>query len=300
MALLKIDGQDELPTIPLGDNDDVSPGATVHVVGFPAASTFSPGLSRDAQVQPTVTQGPVTAVKSTDSGMPVFQTQAPASPGNSGGPVLTDDGSAVGVLVASAVGSDGSAAEGQNFVIPASEVLDMLGRNGVSASESDTTATYDEAVEAFYDRHYKAALPLFERAETLYPAHPFAQEFINDSKSAIDEGRDETPVEEESGGAGTLVLGLAGGALLLLLAAGVAAWLVVRRRRTAPAGAVHVAPAAPPVGAPPLGAPPVPAARAEQPSVPPRPEPMWDPERGWYLPGQGQGQAPAPGGTPAP
>lgn len=294
VALLKIDGQENLPTISIGENDDVSPGATVHVVGFPAASTFSPGLSRDSQVQPTVTQGPVTAVKSTSSGMPVFQTQAPASPGNSGGPVLTDDGRAVGVLVASAVGNDGAAAQGQNFVIPASEVLDMLGRNGVTAAESDTTATYAEAVDAFYERHYGAALPLFERAETLYPAHPFAQKFINDSKSAIDEGRDETPVEEESGGVSPLVLGLGGGALLLL-AGGAGAWLVVRRRR---AGAAPVAPAAVPpvfanvpvpVPAGTNGVPPTPGTEqvvAPQPSTP-RPEPVWDAERGWYLPEPG-------------
>jgi serine protease Do len=339
VALLKVDGQDNLPTIPIGENDDVSPGSTVHVVGFPAASTFSAGLSRDSQVQPTVTQGPVTAVKSTNSGMPVFQTQAPASPGNSGGPVLTDDGKAVGVLVANAVGSDGVAAQGQNFVIPASEVLDMLGRNGVTPEESDTTATYDEAVDAFYDRHYSAALPLFEKAETLYPAHPFAQKFITDSKTAIDEGRDETPVVEEESGPGALVWALGGGAVLLLIAGGAGAWVVTRRRRVgpaptgqAPAGSHPVgpmptgevpmgevpmgqpAPGRPPVAAPlavPVASAPVEHAPAEPapagpvapapvgfapPSAPatPRPEPVWDPQRGWYLPEQGQ--APAPGG----
>lgn len=339
VALLKIDGQENLPTIPLGSDNDVSPGATVHVVGFPAASTFSVGLSRDSQVQPTVTQGPVTAVKSTNSGMPVFQTQAPASPGNSGGPVLTEDGTAVGVLVANAVGSDGVAAQGQNFVIPASEVLEMLGRNGVNAADSAATTTYDEAIDAFYDRHYKAAVPLFEKVETLYPAHPFVQKFIADSLTAIDEGRDETPVVEEESGPGALAWALGGGALLLLIAGGAGAWFVKRRRRVgraptgAPAGpfpvgpmptgevpmgqpamaqrAMGQAPVAPtgpaPVGfAPPAEAPvaevapvgvPAPAAPVDdvrpQPATP-RPEPMWDPERGWYLPEPGV--APVPGG----
>ena len=309
VALLKIDGQERLPTISIGENDDVSPGSTVHVVGFPAASTFSAGLSRDSQVQPTVTEGPVTAVKSTDSGMPVIQTQAPASPGNSGGPVLTDDGDAVGVLVASAVGNDGLAAQGQNFVIPASEVLDMLGPNGVEPQESDTTASYSQAVDAFYQRHYSEALPLFEKVETLYPAHPFAQKFITDSKTAIDEGRDETPVVEEPSGPGALVIGAAAAALLLLLGGAAVAWVLVRRRRVAPAPAV-------PAGVGPVPDGPVPdvpfhtgplqavAVPAPSPAVEdaselpatPRPEPMWDPERGWYLPEQEQ--APTPGGAP--
>lgn len=99
----------------------------MHIVGFPAASTFSTGFSRDSQVQPTITEGPVTAVRSTGSAMPVFQTQASASPGNSVGPVLTDSGDAVGVLVANAVNSDG------------------------------TAAAYAQAVDAFYAEHYKEA-----------------------------------------------------------------------------------------------------------------------------------------------
>ncbi|SEC21116.1 Trypsin-like peptidase domain-containing protein [Nocardioides exalbidus] len=306
VALLKIDGQDNLPTIPLGDNDDVSPGSTVHVVGFPAASTFSPGLSRDSQVQPTVTQGPVTAVKSMDNGMPVFQTQAPASPGNSGGPVLTDGGEAIGVLVASAVGNDGVAAQGQNFVIPASEVLDMLGRNGVTPAESDTTTTYDQAIDAFYDHHYKDAVPLLERVETLYPAHPFAQKFISDSKAAIDEGLDESPVEEESGGPSALLLGLGAAALLLLLGGGAGAWLLVRRRSARPAPAGQFPTPAFPAGPPPVpgpvpapmsaGPPPMTSATPAPPT--PRPEAVWDPERGWHLPDAGTGPAPAPAPTP--
>lgn len=265
VALLKIDGQEHLPTIEVGDNNDVSPGSTVHVVGFPAASTFSPGLSRDAQVQPTVTEGPVTAVKSTAGGMPVIQTQAPASPGNSGGPVLTDNGSAVGVLVASAVGSDGVAAQGQNFVIPASEIRDMLERNGVKPKQSDTTASYSRAVDDFYAEHYKAALPLFEKAQTLYPAHPFAQKFILDSKTAIDDGKDNTP---EPGSKLPLALGLVAGGLLVVLLGGGGLWMVLRRR----SGTTDPSPM--PVGV--VGAAPG--------SVPPAPQPLWDPERGWYLP----------------
>ncbi|MGL5810835.1 MAG: trypsin-like peptidase domain-containing protein [Nocardioides sp.] len=237
VALLKIDGQKHLPTIPIGDDGDVDPGATVHVVGFPAASTFLRSFSRDSQAQPTVTEGPVTAIKSTNSGMPVLQTQAPASPGNSGGPVLTDDGKAVGVLVASAVDQNGVAAQGQQFVIPASEVKDMLKENGVEAEQSDTTKVYTKAVRSFYADRYKEAIPLFEKAETLYPAHPFAKQFITDSNLAIDEGRDKTPKKEKSGGLGTTLLWVAlGGLVLLALAGGGAAIFLARRKKAAPAG----------------------------------------------------------------
>lgn len=233
VALLKIDGQENLPTIPIGDNAGVSPGATVHVVGFPAASTFSAGFSQDSRVQPTVTEGPVTAIKSTDSGMPVLQTQAPASPGNSGGPVLTDEGAAVGVLVATALNNDGTAAQGQAFVIPSSEVFDMLEQNGVVAEESVASAAYAGAVDAFYGERYREALPLFEKVETLYPAHPFAAKFIRDSKTAIEQGRDKTPepAPDSRGLWPWIIAGLIALALLTALALGVGLWLLRRTRR---------------------------------------------------------------------
>lgn len=246
VALLKIDGQEHLPTISLGTNTDVSPGSTVHVVGYPAASTFSAGFSQDSQAQPTVTEGPVTAVKSTGSGMPVFQTQAPASPGNSGGPVITDEGESVGVLVANAVDSDGSTAAGQAFVIPASEVEDMLKQNGVEAEQSDTSAAYHDAVVAFYSQQYKGALPLFEKVETLYPAHPFAAKFIADSKAAIEAGEDRTPVAAEESGSGKLwlwiVVGVVGIAVLVAAFAGV---FYLGRRGTGRASGHPVDPYAP-------------------------------------------------------
>ncbi len=269
VALLKIDGQEHLPTVSLGDNDDVVPGATVHVVGYPAASTFSPGLSADAQVQPTVTEGPVTAVKSTGGGMPVFQTQAPASPGNSGGPVLTDNGTSVGVLVATAVNSDGSAAQGQAFVIPASEVQDMLKQNGVEAEQSDTTAAYAKAVNAFYAQRYREAVPLFEKAETLYPAHPYAAKFIADSKSAIDQGLDKTPVVEKDSTNWVLWLAIAVAVLLLLLIAALVGLLLFLRGRKSQSGGALVPP--------PYVAPPQPqtAVRAAEPSEAP-PADRWD------------------------
>lgn len=325
VALLKIDGQEHMPTLPIGSNDTVSPGSAIHIVGFPAASTFSAGLSRDAQVQPTVTEGPVTAIKSTRSGMPVFQTQAPASPGNSGGPVLTDDGSSVGVLVANAVENNGVAAQGQNFVIPASEVLDMLERNGVTPEESDTTATYADAVDAYYADRFKEALPLFEKVQSLYPAHPFAQKFITDSKTAIDEGRDKTPEPEEDSGRMGLILAALGAGLVVLLLAGLGLWLLMRRRQPAAPGGggylgqpgvpepthpmpqaamvqapMHAHPVPSPAAAPeglmseaPVSQASVPQAPAPQapagPTSPP-PQPLWDPDRGWYLPDPGAGE----------
>ncbi len=229
----------------------------------------------------------MTAIKSTPSGMPVIQTQAPASPGNSGGPVVTEGGRSVGVLVANAVGSDGVAAQGQNFVIPASEVLDMLERNGVSPEESDTTATYDKAVDEFYADHFSAALPLFEKVETLYPAHPFAQKFITDSKTAIDEGRDKTPEPSSPWGRRLLLGGLVLGGLLLL--GGLGVLIGVQAARSA--SRRQARPVAAPAGYPQHAEQQRYAAAAYQPAYQGQP-PTWGPASPPAYPYPQQGMAP--------
>ncbi|WP_158221173.1 serine protease [Kineosporia sp. R_H_3] len=193
VAILKLEGESNFPTLPLGQNTDVQQGESLYVAGYPAASTFLSGLSKDSEVQPTVTTGPLTAIKSAESGMPVFQTQAPASPGNSGGPVLDDQGHVVGVLVASAVDSKGVALENQEFVIPVSVVREALQQKNITPKESQSTATYDEALDEFYDKHYKNAMPLFQRVKNLYGGHPYVDQYIADSQTAIDQGKDETP-----------------------------------------------------------------------------------------------------------
>lgn len=229
VAVLKLDGAQHIPTLPLGQDDDVPEGSTLHVAGYPAASTFSSGMSTDSQVQPTITEGPLTAIKKTSTGMPVFQTQAPASPGNSGGPVLDDTGEVVGILVASATASDGSALEGQEFVIPVSVVRQMLNENNISPSESDTTTAYDEALDNYFQKYYKRAMPQFERVRALYPEHPYVADYITKTQQGIDQGKDETPKPL------LLWVGIGLGALVLLALVALGIFLMMRRRPKTPA-----------------------------------------------------------------
>ena len=224
VAVLKIDGQSHLPTLPLGKNEDVSEGNTLYVAGYPAASTFFSGLSKDSEVQPTITQGPLTAVKSNTAGTPIFQTQAPASPGNSGGPVLNEQGHVIGILVASAVDNKGVALEGQEFVIPASVITEKLSQVNVTPRTSDTTTVYNLALDAYYKHYYKQALPLFQKASNLYPGHPYVSDYISQTQSAIDAGKDETPP-------GMIFWLLIGGGILVVVLLVVGLFLLLRRKK---------------------------------------------------------------------
>ena len=242
VAILKIDGQNNLPTIPVGDDADVNEGDTLYVTGYPYASTFASGLSDDSTVQPTVTEGPLSAKKANKAGTPIFQTQAPASPGNSGGPVLDAAGKAVGILVAGATDDNGTQIQGQEFVMPISVVKEKLNEKNVHPAQSLSTTVYNTGIDNYYKHYYKRALKNFQQAQALYPGHPFAGKYISDSQTAITQGKDKTP-----GGSKTGLLAGVGAAVVVVIGGGLGLLFGLRSRRR---NKVTAAAAAPPVAVP--------------------------------------------------
>jgi serine protease Do len=227
VAVLKLGGNTTAyPTIAVGSDADVNQGDTVYVDGYPAASTFFAATSADSQLQPTTTSGQITAIKTTDQGTAILQSQAPITPGNSGGPVLNSGGQVVGLVSAAAVdGATGTQAQGQNFFIAASVIRDMLNEHNIKPAMSSTSLKYNQAVDNYEKQYYKSALQAFQQAQNLYPGHPYAGHFISESQAAITAGKDKTPkpfpwVVAVGAGAG------------LVLVIGLGTWLLLRRKAT--------------------------------------------------------------------
>ena len=98
LAALQVTAAD-LPYLPLGDSDAVEPGRPVKVLGFPFGRQVEVGKRADAGVVPevTVTAGSFSAARANEEGETRFlQTDATVNPGNSGGPMLDEDGYVVG------------------------------------------------------------------------------------------------------------------------------------------------------------------------------------------------------------
>lgn len=116
LAILKIDVEEELPFLSLGDSDDLEVGDLVMAVGNP----FGVGK--------TVTLGIVSALARTQIGGSDYsffiQTDAAINPGNSGGALVTVDGRLVGVNTAIYSRSGGSV--GIGFAIPSNMVRTVI------------------------------------------------------------------------------------------------------------------------------------------------------------------------------
>jgi serine protease Do len=120
VAVIKIDGQN-LPTVPLGNDETARVGDWVLAIGNPLGLDF------------TVTQGIVSAkgrggfadlYNSPYAVVDYIQTDAPINPGNSGGPLVNVRGEVVGMNAA--IASPTGTYAGYGFAIPVSLVRDVM------------------------------------------------------------------------------------------------------------------------------------------------------------------------------
>ena len=127
LALLKADGNGPWPALPLA----VSSGGLyetlpVTAFGFP----FGKDLAENAAQYPaiSVSTGRITALRREHDSLEDIQLDASLNPGNSGGPVLDDQGKVVGIVEA---GIPGAAL---NFAIPVEHLLTFLARPAITLS----------------------------------------------------------------------------------------------------------------------------------------------------------------------
>ena len=114
IALLKIDAK-ELPTVAIGDADNLKVGQWVFAIGAPF------GLER------TATKGIVSALGRSlpnDTYVPFIQTDVPINPGNSGGPLFDLNGKVVGIN--SQIFSRSGGYMGLSFAIPVDVAMEVV------------------------------------------------------------------------------------------------------------------------------------------------------------------------------
>jgi putative serine protease PepD len=127
VALIRAQGQSNLPTVTLGNSDKLVTGDSVIAIGNAL------GLAAGT---PTVTEGIVSALgrtvtagdgTSSETLHNMIQTDAAINPGNSGGPLLDASGQVIGMNTAVAgTLPDGTNAQNIGFAIPVAEIKSLI------------------------------------------------------------------------------------------------------------------------------------------------------------------------------
>ena len=130
LAVLFVGGASSLPYIAFGDSDVVGPGLPVEALGYPFGREIEVGrvaTAPDLVPDLSTTPGAISALRANDAGERRYlQVTNSLNPGNSGGPLVTRDGFAVGVIHSRLTkGTE------IGFAIPINEVKNLLDSHGL-------------------------------------------------------------------------------------------------------------------------------------------------------------------------
>jgi len=231
VAVVKIEVKNA-PVLKLADSEKVQLQDHVTVIGYPgAADTFNSGLlSSRSALEATINDGKISAKKQATSGAPILQTSAPATHGNSGGPVLNDASEVVGLLTFRGDTVNGQEVSGFAFIVPSNTVMEYVKSAGASNEDGPTDKAFREGLDLYWNQYYSSAIPKFEEVKRLFPQHSEVDRLIQSSQQAKAEGKERSSFPWWVVGVilGVLFIGL----LLLLIIGGVV--IAMRRRRKAP------------------------------------------------------------------
>ena len=127
VALIKVEGVSNLPTVTFGNSNSLVVGDAVVAIGNAlglAAGTPTVTSGIVSALGRTVTAGTTNSTETLDN---MIQTDAAINPGNSGGPLLDSSGNVVGMNTAVAgTLADGTNAQNIGFAIPAATIETLL------------------------------------------------------------------------------------------------------------------------------------------------------------------------------
>lgn len=195
IAILKVESSIELPAVKIGDSSKAATGEKVYCVGYPDIATFHPALQGMSATIPTVTGGIISAVKEMPGGWSVLQTDAAIYHGNSGGPAFNSKGEAIGITTFGSIDyNTGQQVEGFNFLVPINLASEFLKELGVTPHQGNIDKKYEQALNYYWDGYYSKALQEFTVINQMYPAHPYASEFVQKCRQEIEAGHDKKEV----------------------------------------------------------------------------------------------------------
>ena len=215
IAIIKVE-KNSLPTVNLGDSSKVQVGDSVFIIGYPTIGVeefFQP----ESILEPTVTQGVISAKRMLKTGVEAIQTDAAINHGNSGGPAYNDDGEVIGIATFGAGPETGI--EAIKFMMPINLAKEFMNELNVENEHSIIDTKYAEALNAFWNRDCYTTIDKMNEVLTLYPDHPYAQEYIDECNRAIAAGEVSKPT-----------FGTPGFELILIVCA-VALVLFLKRKR---------------------------------------------------------------------
>ena len=151
LALIKVSGLDpSAKVVDLGSNEDVGIGDTVYAIGHPSGLPWSFTLGTVSQIRKNK-KWVYEELNNSEHLATVIQTQTPISPGNSGGPLFSENGKIVGINTWGAEGQN------LNFAVAVDHAKQFIKANpnikNINTVDEVVKQTYPNAIAEDYNKN---------------------------------------------------------------------------------------------------------------------------------------------------
>jgi S1-C subfamily serine protease len=190
LAVIQTANTLNLPSIPIEEN--ISVGKKVFVIGYPGIADNSELVSSTQVLSSTVTEGSVSAIKpNSNNTFELLQIDAAVQNGNSGGPIVNEDGNVVGIATYKLRSDSGN----YNFGISAKELLSFLETASIQPQSNSMRKSLENSLSDMSISHYKRAHDNLQAMLISQPALATTiQPLIDLCSSKIAAGEDKTSI----------------------------------------------------------------------------------------------------------
>lgn len=218
VALLKVQVENA-PTITI-NQDQITQNEKVVVLGFPGDAENA--LVDRNTLEVSVTNGSVSAIRDAAGGNgKLYQSDADASQGNSGGPAVTEKGEVFG-LTTYRFASDDQGNAAKTYMRDITDLTDLAKeKDAIIDSTSTTQQAWVKGLTLFSNNHFSAAKKEFAKVSAAYSPHRLVGSYVENADKQIAAGND-VPLYSP-----ILIGGAVVGGIALLASAAV---LIVRHR----------------------------------------------------------------------
>lgn len=188
IAVVKVNMSDA-PFIKLAETTTVQQNDPISLLGFPVDAENQ--LTSNNTIVPTVTNGAVSSIRiANGSSSRLFQSDADASQGSSGGPAINSSGEAIGI-VTYRFKDQNQANAAKSYIRDIADLKNLLeDKSIVLKTESSTQSAWEEGLALADQNKYSAAIQKYQAVQTSYPAHRLVSIYGNGAMRDIAEGKD--------------------------------------------------------------------------------------------------------------
>ncbi|MCL1918991.1 MAG: trypsin-like peptidase domain-containing protein [Peptococcaceae bacterium] len=189
IAILKMQGQTNLPTVTLADDTPVNQGEFVYAMGYSGAMTVDEHFENQilkSMEEPELTSGTLSAKQEMTGGWDAFQIDTTIHYGNTGGPLFNTSGEVIGVNTVGPTDKTTKAlTPGMNYAVSTSVVKQYLDKMNVTPTESIFTANFRQGLEyhTMGKHHNHKAVPLLEEINETNPGFPVVQHILTEAQT---------------------------------------------------------------------------------------------------------------------